>query len=336
MTQGIVVRDLRKTFAVRERMFGPRTLKTAVDGLSFTVPRGRVTGFLGLNGAGKTTTIKILSTLLRPTSGSVTVDGLSTVSDARAVRRRINLIAGGERMVYARMTGRENLRYFGVLYGVPEPVLRERAEELLGVVGLADAADTVVERYSRGMTQRLAIARGLINDPDYLLLDEPTLGLDAPIARDLRKVVARLAADGKGVLLTSHYLAEVEELCEHVHVVSKGRMLAEGSPATITSATGCHGTVTVTVPNPSAAVQTAIADFATRVDARVSGRSMEDGALSITLRHPDDIAGPLVTEIVAAGGTVAGLSVGTPSLEDAILALGNSTAAPAAAQGVPA
>src|ERR1044072_4640889 len=181
--------------------------KVAVDGLNLSIPGGRVAGLLGLNGAGKTTTFKILATLLRQTSGTVSVGGLDPVRQPHAVRKRINLIAGGERMVYARMTGRENLWYFGQLYDLPTKVLKPRIEELLALVGLTDAATTRVEQYSRGMTQRLSIARGLINDPDYLLLDEPTRGLDAPIARDLRKVVAGLAERGKGVLLTSHYLA---------------------------------------------------------------------------------------------------------------------------------
>ncbi|WP_329117495.1 ABC transporter ATP-binding protein [Streptomyces sp. NBC_01353] len=313
---GIQVRALRKDFPVRDKgIFGPRSLKKAVDGLDLDIPRGRITGLLGLNGAGKTTTIKILATLLRPTSGAVTVDGLDTVADARAVRRRINLIAGGERMVYTRMTGAENLWYFGQLYDVPKRELRTRIDELLSMVGLTDAADTMVERYSRGMTQRLAIARGLINRPAYLLLDEPTLGLDAPIARDLRRVVARLAEEGTGVLLTSHYLAEVEELCGHVYVISTGRHLAEGSPAELKAATGSHRTIRLTVTNPSEAT----AAVAARLGA--SSELLSSGAELITLRHPDDMAGPLTAAIVEAGGSIGGLEIAEASLEDAILAL---------------
>ncbi|MGW6564423.1 ABC transporter ATP-binding protein [Streptomyces sp. NPDC054975] len=313
---GIQVRSLRKEFPARDKgIFGPKVLKRAVDGLDLDIPRGRITGLLGLNGAGKTTTIKILATLLRPTSGSVTVDGLDTVAGAREVRRRINLIAGGERMVYTRMTGRENLWYFGQLYDVPKRELRTRTDELLSMVGLADAADTMVERYSRGMTQRLAIARGLINRPAYLLLDEPTLGLDAPIARDLRRVVARLAEQGTGVLLTSHYLAEVEELCGHVYVISAGRHLAEGSPAELKAATGSHRTIRLTVTNPGEATARVATDFgATR-------QPLPGGGELLTLRHPDDMAGPLAAAVVGAGGSIGGLEIAEASLEDAILAL---------------
>ncbi|MFG3053894.1 ABC transporter ATP-binding protein [Kitasatospora sp. NPDC048239] len=322
---------LRKTFQTREKgLFGPRTVKTAVDGLDLEIPRGRVTGLLGLNGAGKTSTIKILATLLRPSSGSVTLDGLDVVEHAREARRRINLIAGGERMVYGRLTGAENLRYFGRLYDVPTAVLRVRIGELLELVGLTDAADTPVERYSRGMTQRLSIARGLINDPAYLLLDEPTLGLDAPIARDLRRVVAELAAEGRGVLLTSHYLAEVEELCEHVYVISGGRHLAAGSPAALKTATGSHRSVRVTVTNPSPELSERIAAFTRGLGGRTELEGTGEGALLVTVRHPEDIAGPLAGAIVAAGGSIGGLEVTEASLEDAVLAL---TDAPLAVAG---
>lgn len=320
-TEGMRTRELTKVFATRDKMFGPRRTRTAVAGLSLDIPRGRVTGLLGLNGAGKTTTIKMLSTLLRPDSGTATVDGIDLVARPREVRSRINLIAGGERMVYARMTGHENLHYFGQLYDVPRQVLRERIPALLDLVGLAAAAHTPVERYSRGMTQRLAIARGLINDPDYLLLDEPTLGLDAPIARDLRAVVRSLAENGKGVLLTSHYLAEVEELCGHVYVIADGAHLAEGSPAELTAQTGCHHTVEVTVPRPGAAVLTAVREFAAARGAELREEAAEPDCVRFAVGHPDDIAGSLVTAVVAAGGAVQGLAVSDPSLEDAVMRL---------------
>ncbi|WP_079198523.1 ABC transporter ATP-binding protein [Streptomyces sp. CB03911] len=321
--------DLRKTFRVRERgLFGPRLEKTAVDGLDLLIPPGRVTGLLGLNGAGKTSTIKILATLLRPTSGTVTLDGLDLVEHAREARRRINLIAGGERMVYGKLTGAENLRYFGRLYDVPTPVLRRRTGELLDLVGLGHAADIPVERYSRGMAQRLSIARGLVNDPAYLLLDEPTLGLDAPIARDLRRVVAELAAEGRGVLLTSHYLAEVEELCRHVYVIADGRHLAEGSPAELKAATGSHRAVRVTVTNPSPELADRITEFVRGIGAEPQLAPTAEGGLLVTVHHPEDIAGPLAGAVVGAGGAIGGLEVTEASLEDAILALADGSAGP--------
>jgi ABC-2 type transport system ATP-binding protein len=205
--------------------------KVAVKNLNIEIHPGEIIGLLGLNGAGKTTTIKMISTLLEPSSGYITIDGLDVVKDRKKILERINMIAGGERMLYWRLTGRENLQYFGRLYGLAEEEIYTRVEILLKEMGLKEAADTPVEKYSKGMKQRLQIARGLINDPDYLLMDEPTLGLDAPIARQLRKTVKRLAVEsGKGILLTSHYLQEVEELCDRVYVIDKGELIMCASP----------------------------------------------------------------------------------------------------------
>jgi ABC-2 type transport system ATP-binding protein len=141
------------------------------------------------------------------------------------------MIAGGERMIYWRLTAKENLEYFGRLYNIPKGLLRERMEQLLGYVGLQEKEDTPVEQYSKGMKQRLQIARGLINDPKYIFMDEPTLGLDAPIARELRAFTRKLAKEQqKGILLTSHYIHEIEELCDYVYIIDKGKKLMEGVP----------------------------------------------------------------------------------------------------------
>jgi ABC-type transport system involved in cytochrome c biogenesis ATPase subunit len=171
MEQGIIAEAVTKVYSNRKRQGWFRSVreeKVAVKDVSFRLPPGQVTGLLGLNGAGKTTTIKMLSTLLLPTAGRITVDGLDMQQHTTAIRKRVNMIAGGERMVYWRLTGRENLWYFAQLYDVEPRGLKERIDYLLQLVGLEDAADTVVERYSKGMKQRLQIARGLINDPTYL------------------------------------------------------------------------------------------------------------------------------------------------------------------------
>ncbi|GIJ20888.1 ABC transporter ATP-binding protein [Micromonospora lutea] len=324
MSTGIVTTDLRKTFPAR-RWQGWRRRHVApvaaVDGLSLRVPPGQVTGLLGLNGAGKTTTIRILSTLLRPTGGTVTVDGLDVVDHAREVRRRINVISGGERMVYDRLTARENLWYFGQLYDVPRARLRTRVGELLDLVGLTEAAQLPVERYSRGMRQRLVIARGLINDPAYLLLDEPTLGLDAPIAHQLRALIAQLAADGVGVLLTSHYLAEVEQLCRHVYLIARGSLVAQGSPAQLAGQTVRRHTVRLVLSVADPAVTAALRALAARHDAELIVDVDDGGRPRFALRHPEDLVGVVVTAVVQRGATIVGLTVTPPTLEDAILTL---------------
>ncbi|MEM5597276.1 ABC transporter ATP-binding protein [Niallia circulans] len=146
------------------------------------------------------------------------------------------MIAGGERMLYWRLTGSENLRYFGKLYQLSGLELEKRIAYLLDQVGLKEAKDIPVELYSKGMKQRLQIARGLINDPKYLFLDEPTLGLDAPVAKQLRGLVKNLAKqEDKGILLTSHYLEEVEELCDRIYIIEKGSIILDGTPEKIIS-----------------------------------------------------------------------------------------------------
>lgn len=231
--------NLGKSYIVKKKKHFLRTEKEvvqAVHNLHLSIKEGEIVGLLGLNGAGKTTTIKMLSTLLSPSEGNISIDGLDVVNDAMKVKSLVNMIAGGERMLYWRLTGLQNLRYFGKLYGLKGELLEKRISRLLEEVGLTTAADTPVELYSKGMKQRLQIARGLINDPKYLFLDEPTLGLDVPVAKQLRGMVKKLAKEeGKGILLTSHYLEEVEELCDRVYIIEKGSLLLHDTPENIIS-----------------------------------------------------------------------------------------------------
>lgn len=203
----------------------------AVKGIDFKIQEGQIVGLLGINGAGKTTTIKMLSTLLTPTEGKITIDGIDAVSNALLVKQKINMVAGGERMIYWRLTGRENLWYYGQLYNIDNGELNKRIDYLLELVGLKESQNIPVERYSKGMKQRLQIARGLINNPSYIFMDEPTLGLDAAISKELREHIKDIAySEGKSILLTSHYMQEVEELCEYIYVMDRGLIIAQGTP----------------------------------------------------------------------------------------------------------
>ena len=217
--------------------FVRRRTKTieAVRGIDFEVNEGELFGLLGPNGAGKTTTIKMLVTLLIPTSGTARVLGYDVVRNARDVRRRIGYVFGGERGAYERLSGLDNLRYFAELYGVPPKVQKRRIPELLELVGLTGRERERVEGYSRGMRQRLHIARGLLHDPPVVVLDEPTIGLDPVGARELRHAIAELARAGKTVLLTTHYMYEADALCDRIAVISKGRIVATGTPADLKS-----------------------------------------------------------------------------------------------------
>jgi ABC-2 type transport system ATP-binding protein len=223
--------DLRRTYRTSTGWLRRRWLDVeAVRGVSFEIGEGELFGLLGPNGAGKTTTIKMLITLLLPTSGTASVLGHDVVKDAREVRRRIGYVFGGDRGLYDRLSGLDNLRYFAELYGVPARDQKRRIAELLELVGLAGREGERVEGYSRGMRQRLHIARGLIHDPPVLFLDEPTIGVDPVGARDLRATIAQLTTAGKTILLTTHYMFEADALCDRISVISKGKIVATGSP----------------------------------------------------------------------------------------------------------
>ncbi|WP_432899892.1 ABC transporter ATP-binding protein [Micromonospora matsumotoense] len=203
----------------------------AVAGVDLAVRHGELFGLLGPNGAGKTTTIKLLNTLLIPTGGEARICGFDVVRQTREVRRRIGYVFGGDRGLYDRLSARDNLRYFAELYGVPGREQKRRIAELFALVRLTGREDDRVEGYSRGMRQRLHIARGLLHRPRVLFLDEPSIGVDPVAARELRQTVAELAATGTTVLLTTHYMAEADELCGRIAVIAGGRIQALGTPA---------------------------------------------------------------------------------------------------------
>jgi ABC-2 type transport system ATP-binding protein len=198
----------------------------AVDGISFDVNAGEIFGLLGHNGAGKTTTIRMLTGRARPTSGAASIAGYDVVENLPQIKPLINLVFE-EPNLYTRLSGRDNLRFFCDLYGVPA----SRADELLAMVGLdEEAAGRSVKGYSSGMQQRLLIARALINQPRVLFLDEPTRGLDPASARDVRGIVLDLARSGTTIFLTTHYREEADELCDRVAFHAQGRIVALDSP----------------------------------------------------------------------------------------------------------
>ncbi len=223
--------DLRRSYRTRTGMWKrERTEVHAVRGVSLGIDQGELFGLLGPNGAGKTTTIKMLITLLLPTGGSATVLGHDVVTDAREVRRHIGYVFGGDRGLYERLNALDNLRYFAELYGVAPREQRQRIGYLLELVGLTGREKERVEGFSRGMRQRLHIARGLLHDPEVLFLDEPTIGIDPVGARELRATIGTLKEQGKTILLTTHYMFEADELCDRIAVIRSGEVVAEGTP----------------------------------------------------------------------------------------------------------
>jgi sodium transport system ATP-binding protein len=211
----------------------------AVVDVSFRAEDGCVTGLLGPNGAGKTTTLRILTGLMAPDNGSVTVDGCDVGTDRFAVQSRIGVLPDS-RGLYPRLTPREHIDYFGRLQGVAETALRVRREELIAGLGLTELADRRVAAFSHGERNKVALARALIHDPHNVVLDEPTHGLDVASIRTIRALIGSLRGQGRCVLLTSHVMHEVSVLCDRIVVIARGTVVAEGTADSLLERTGCE------------------------------------------------------------------------------------------------
>lgn len=228
--------------AIETRNLG-RTYKggvRALEGLSLSIERGEVRGLLGPNGAGKTTLVRILSTILLPSEGQAFVLGHDVVRETAAVRAAIGIVFGGDKGLYPKLTAHQTLDYWAALYGVPLEEARRNVPALLDRVGLSARAKDRVETYSRGMKQRLHLARGLIGNPQILFLDEPTIGMDPIAARDFRALVGELRGEGCTILLTTHDMAEAEAVCDQVALIDHGRLLAVETPESLSRLVSQH------------------------------------------------------------------------------------------------
>jgi ABC-2 type transport system ATP-binding protein len=228
-------RRKRKRSWFRKKPADAATEFTALNGVNLEVRPGELFGLLGPNGAGKTTLIKILTTLLAPSTGQAWVDGLDVGTQARELRSRINMVSGGESSGYGILTVRENLWLFARIYGVANNIVRERTDQMLDVVALKDKAGSRVSHLSTGQRQKMNFCRGFITDPKILFLDEPTLGLDVTAARNIRKFIRQWMKEDaqRTILLTTHYMAEADELCDRLAIVDRGKILACDTPANL-------------------------------------------------------------------------------------------------------
>jgi ABC-2 type transport system ATP-binding protein len=300
----------------------------ALDGVDLEVAPGEFFGLLGPNGAGKTTLIKILTTLLLPTAGSARVAGFDVVSETAKIRRVINMVSGGEQSGYGLLTLREQLWMFSQFYGMPMADGWRRVDELIEITGLTEQRDQKVRTLSTGQRQKLNFARGLLNDPWVLFLDEPTLGLDVAAARDLREhtVTWKAAAPGRTVLLTTHYMVEAEQLCDRIAIVDRGRILALGTPEELRRRVQAESIFRLELDQlPADGGLAGIGALpgvlsAVRADDEGDGAGSDRVALKVALAD-DSALTSVVTAVAERGSHLVGLAKSEPSLEDVFVEL---------------
>ncbi len=224
----IVVKDIHKSF---DKVH-------ALRGVSFDAPDGRITGLLGPNGAGKSTTLRVLYTVLKPDQGSATIDGVDVVSDGLLARRKIGALPHGAGL-YPHLTARENIAYYATLCGVEKATLDDRVDTIIALLEIGDFADRRSKGFSQGQRTKVSLARGLVHDPQNVILDEPTNGLDVMAMRSLRNLILKLKDDGRCVLFSSHVMQEVAALCDDICIIANGKVAIDGSADGIRARTGC-------------------------------------------------------------------------------------------------
>src|SRR5438876_5394136 len=303
-------KDLTKTF--RSGWLGRRR-KEALRGASLQVPSGAIFGLLGPNGAGKTTLLSILATLLLPDSGTATILGHDVVREAGAIRRRLNMASGNASSVWS-LRPPEVLTFYGGLYGLWGHRLRRRVDELIEQCELGPHAKTEYKARSAGLKQRLALAKALLNDPEVLFLDEPTLGLDPDVAIRLRAQIAALRRRrGTTIVLTTHYMREAEELCDEIAFIKSGRLLAHGSPEELKRAIRLGDVIALRVEAGGAAALAGLPG--------ILRTTAEDGRVELTVDSAQKRLGEVLQRLHESGAVVRDLEVREPQLEDVFIEL---------------
>jgi ABC-2 type transport system ATP-binding protein len=303
---GIVeVRDLSKQFGEF----------AAVDGVSFEIAQGEVFGLLGPNGAGKTTTISMISCLIEPTSGDVLVDGSSILKDPTAVKRALGVVPQ-EIALYPTLSASENLAFWGRMYGLSGSALKSAVDDALELAGLAERSKERIEKYSGGMKRRINIAAGILHRPKVLLMDEPTVGIDPQSRNHILDTVRNLNSAGMTVLYTSHYMEEVEFLCDRIAIMDGGKIIAMGTLDELRDVVGGMDVVGVKVTEISDRV---LGDV--RAIPGVKHVDRTDDALRVLTPSSGSIIGTLVTTLESEGSHVTSITVIEPNLESVFLHL---------------
>jgi ABC-2 type transport system ATP-binding protein len=325
MSDAIVAKNLTKIFMTKKRkgrlpFTGEKIKIKALDDLSLIVKEREIAGVLGPNGAGKTTLIKVLSTLIIPDSGTAKVNGYDILKEPIKVRESIGVMLTGERALYWKLTGRENLLYFSKLYHVPKDLAKQRIEELLALVGLEDKADELVENYSSGQRVRLSFAKALINDAPIIFLDEPTMSLDPLFSRRIRSIIRRLNEEkGKTVLLATQNMLEADELCDTVSIINQGKIIVTGKPSELKAKLLEKRSIKVIARNLSLRE---IYKESLSGDIKWTAKEIENGQFVMLQAIAEDEKNALpelLDMITRHNGRVVNVIVSEPSLEDVFL-----------------
>lgn len=321
----VAVDDLKKTFVMKKKKFFRTIGKTefkAVNGVNFNIYKGEIFGLLGPNGAGKTTIIKMITGLLRPSSGCVKVMDIDVDKNPKESLKRIGTVLAGDRSIYWKLTARENLEYFGALYGLSPKTAKDRAEKVLKRLDLIEKADVIVEKFSTGMKQKVALGKALMPEAPVILLDEPTLGLDPQSALNLREIIMELKSQGKTILLTTHYMEEADFLCDRIAIIDNGEVIALDTPENLKKSINKIKAIKIEVDKFSDSIKEEITKIH-HIENLISEFKEDKGTYELLIHHNngEEIITEIMTRIYKNGIKLLNINVLEPSLEDVFIKL---------------
>lgn len=320
----VEVQSLSKVFETKEGPLLRKVPKTvvAVDGISFSVSKGEIFGLLGPNGAGKTTTIKMLCTLIAPTSGDAFVNGFSVAKDQQKVRENLGVMLTGERTLYWKLTGRENLEYFSALYHLDPSYAKKRIDELLDLLGLKERANMLVENYSTGMRIRLSFAKALLNEAPVLMFDEPTASLDPQSSRLIRDIIRGLKEKGHAIILTTHNMDEADLLSGRVAIIDHGKIVRLGTPSELKEKVKSSDVIEIEARNLSHRIANALESFSEVSKVAVSSHDPREATslLRVHVEKGKEVLPKILEFLVRKQVTITKVSFIEPTLEDVFIA----------------
>lgn len=320
----VEVKQLSKTFETREGGVFRKVSKkiVAVDAIDFSVPKGEIFGLLGPNGAGKTTSVKMLCTLITPTSGDAYINNFSIAKDQQKVRENLGVMLTGERTLYWKLTGQENLEYFAALYHMDSTYAKKRIHALLDLVGLSERQDTLVENYSTGMRIRLSFTKALLNEAPVLLFDEPTASLDPQSSHLIRDIIRDLKRQGYAIILTTHNMEEADALSDRVAIIDHGKIVVLGSPSELKQKVKSSDIIEIEARNVVEQTVNALQSFSevSKVAITSSPQGNETQLIRVHVEKGKEVLPRILEFFVRKQVTITKVSFIEPTLEDVFIA----------------